>query len=104
MVRGNFLKNDDKRINLKDETKHRPMVHWYAPSILFQSLIRHVVSACFGKRADHRLMQSLLHPIPSDKDNFEKEYVYSNKRPEDGIWIDYVADIGDGFDSTYAVA
>lgn len=108
MARGNFLKNDDKKINLKDKKQHRPMVHWYSPSILFQSLIRHVVSASFGKRADHRLIQSLLHPIPSDKDNFKKEYDYSNELPKehekDDIWIDYVADIGDGFDSTYAVA
>src|SRR5262249_13621000 len=86
-----------------------PMVGWYDPIQLGRTAADVAVSTLFGKNADYRLMEGLA--TPDGDDIWEKA---GGKRPDengvysfddaDAIWIDYVADTGDGWNSTYAVA
>jgi hypothetical protein len=76
-----------------------PMVNWLSPSVLMLSALRVVVSALFGQYADKRDFQAALHPNP------DPPCPYGPADEEDGaLWLDFVADLGDGFESTYAVA
>lgn len=87
------------------------MVGWYEPGQLAQTAVDVAVSTIFGRHADYRITESLVLPsqdenvwqddptdVPADADGI---YDYGTKAQ---IWIDYVADTGDGWDSTYAVA
>lgn len=73
----------------------RPMVGWYDPGRLIQTAISVIVSTFFGRHADFRLMEALaskgdVHIFSADDDT--------------PFWFDYVADVGDGWNSSYAVA
>lgn len=70
------------------------MVGWYDPAQLAKTAARVVVSTFFASNADNRLIESLTWG-----ENVDADYA-----GEDETWIDYTADTGDGFDSTYAVA
>jgi hypothetical protein len=75
--------------------EQRPMVDWLAPGQLIQTGIKAVVSDVFGSYADKRDVMAALDPDPKPDDKFSAQ---------EEIWIDYVADLGDGFDSTYTMA
>lgn len=72
------------------------MVEWYRPSQLLRTAINVVISGIFGRHADFRLIEALETPDIRVQD-------YSDQGAEP-FWIDYVADLGDGWNSTYAVA
>ena len=89
------------------------MVSWYDPRLLARIGVRTIISAVFGQYADQRLIQAVTDPA-EDRDVLAR-YDYSelaeqnpNRRlaaDEDGAyWIDYIADVGDGFESTYTLA
>ena len=76
-----------------------PMVRWLSPSVLVKAGLRVVVSTLFGEYADKREFQVVLDPPPS------APLAYGPADEEEGaLWLDFVADLGDGFDSTYAMA
>ncbi|MFL6263250.1 MAG: metallophosphoesterase [Thermoanaerobaculia bacterium] len=75
--------------------ERRPMVDWLAPGQLAQTGIKAVVSDIFGAYADKRDVMAALDPEPKISEE------HSGKEE---IWIDYAADLGDGFESTYTVA
>src|SRR6266571_3865874 len=69
------------------------MVSWLDPRQLVQTASRVIFSAIFAAYSDKREIQAAL----------ETEDVLD--RSQDGeLWIDFVADLGDGFDSTYTIA
>jgi len=70
------------------------MTGWYDPGQLARTASQVVVSTTLGQHADFRLVETLASPQHTIHD-------YSQK---DEIWIDYVADLGDGWNSTYSVA
>jgi hypothetical protein len=70
----------------------QPMVRWADPSVLVSAGLRVIVSSLFGSYADKREMQAIAPTPPHD-------YAAG-----DSLWLDFVADLGDGFDSTYAMA
>jgi hypothetical protein len=74
------------------EFERRPMVSWLDPAVLADAALRVVLSSVFGAYADKRETQRLT-PEP--------EHDYSSAGT---FWLDFVADLGDGFDSTYAIA
>lgn len=79
-----------------DELTPQPMVKWYDPGMLRQTGFQVAVSNIFGKYTDTRETYSRsLFPEPVD---------YSDKKGKDGFWLDYIADTGDGFNSTYSIA
>ena len=84
------------------------MVRWYSPAHLVSTGWRSIVSEIFGQYADQRIMQATIDGFaPEIMKTVVGRYNYSDLRQlGDGntVWVDYVADLGDGFDSTYAVA
>jgi hypothetical protein len=84
------------------------MVRWYSPSHLVSTGWRSIVSEIFGQYADQRIMQATIDGFtPEAMQAVVARYNYSDARElgdGDTVWVDYVADLGDGFDSTYAVA
>jgi hypothetical protein len=80
------------------------MTSWFSPTLLSKLLLNVIVSETFGKYADRRLTHAAL-----DKQTLEASRAETNLTGQlaakDGeVWIDFVADLGDGFDSTYAMA
>jgi hypothetical protein len=71
----------------------QPMVRWLSPSEASQAAIRVLLSKIFGDYADKRELQAALEEAQPG--------VYTT---ESELWIDYVADLGEGFDSTYSIA
>lgn len=69
------------------------MIHWYNPLQLIKTGVQLAVSLVLGSRADYRLIESLVAP--------QGVFDYSNRSE---LWIDYVADLGDGWNPTYTVA
>ncbi|MCB1986438.1 MAG: metallophosphoesterase [Burkholderiales bacterium] len=71
------------------------MVAWFRPGILFDSAVKAILADTFGKYADNRQIQAA-----SKLD--DPPYVDLSENNE--IWFDYIADLGDGWDSTYTMA
>ncbi|WP_235925952.1 metallophosphoesterase family protein [Actinokineospora pegani] len=70
-------------------------VRWLAPKVLVTTGIQSVIASIFGSYADKRELQGSL---PAEVHRFPDA-------DDDGaFWLDYVADLGDGFDATYSVA
>jgi hypothetical protein len=72
----------------------KPMVNWYDPKQLGSTGMKTVVSSVFGNFADRREMQAALDPDMGYLDYSERE----------DIWIDFISDLGDGFNPTYTMA
>jgi len=71
-----------------------PMVGWYDPVQLAKTGAQVAVSTIFGQRADFRIVEALTPAIQA----------YFNYSSGETMGIDYVADVGDGWNPTYAVA
>ena len=72
----------------------QPSVRWLSPGLLVQEGVEVVVSGAFGKFADKREQQSDLQPA----------FDYSQATPrgtDEGLWIDFLSDTGDGWEATY---
>lgn len=94
--------------DLNDWNEYREMVHWFNPTVLLQTAKRVIDSTQFGKYADRRLIHAALdRPINRWtllKECFGGKKGVCRRRKKPEVWVDYVADLGDGFNSTYAVA
>ncbi|ABP56447.1 metallophosphoesterase family protein [Salinispora tropica] len=71
----------------------RKPVPWLAPLLLISTGIRTLLALLFGAYLDKRELQN----------TFDAK-VTRQVGPDGGLWLDYVADVGDGFDATYSVA
>ncbi len=90
--------------------KKLPMVSWFNLKQLAHTAFQSVVSKLIGGQADRRLLLALAstekefynyakcHKIVNSK----AEPVEDSKRNE--IWLDFIADTGDGWNSSYSVA
>jgi hypothetical protein len=81
------------------------MVVWYGPTALYTTGMRHVISGIFGQYADQRILQWATDQVPAK--DLAARYDYSSwvqPGDESAVWVDYVADTGDGFDSAYSIA
>lgn len=76
----------------------RKMVGWYDPQVLAQSAWLVTVANLFGRHSDTRLIEAL-----STQPQHWFDYS-GDADANDDFWLDYVSDIGDGWNSTYAVA
>jgi len=76
------------------------MVAWFDPGQLLHTGARVLVSSLIGQHADRRLIEALAVPGAERVDMRTEE----DGKPIDEIWIDFIADAGDGWDSTYSVA
>lgn len=80
------------------------MVRWFSPPLLLDTARQAVASALFGQYADRRLMQAALAGPLDDKALLSRDISGSTQDEHAAAWVDFVADLGDGFDSTYAIA
>jgi len=77
-------------------SKHKPkMVDWYNPAQLVNTGIQALVSSTLGRMIDPRTL------IGAEGSNSECVFDYSD---QDEFSFDYIADTGDGWDSTYTMA
>jgi hypothetical protein len=68
-------------------------VPWLAPLLLISTGVRTLLALLFGAYLDKRELQNAL---PSE--------VHHEPGTDGELWLDYVADLGDGFNATYSVA
>jgi hypothetical protein len=87
-------------------------VRWYDPGVLVRVGIRDTIAAVFGEYADQRLMQAATDRV--EPASLRTRYDYSDPQgrtwnkgiphQKDTYWVDYIADVGDGFGPTYGMA
>lgn len=110
----------------------KPMVGWFAPAQLAKTAVEVAISTIFGRHSDNRLVEAMASNDdvpgedlagvdaagkPAASEGPKPFYDYTHDFIDDGevlkrnsaskrneIWIDYVGDVGDGWNSTYAVA
>jgi hypothetical protein len=75
------------------------MVRWNSPRTLFQAALSVGTSAVFEHFADKREVQAGL-----SGEDFRYASDPAGSGGDDPFWFDFVADVGDGFDSTYTIA
>lgn len=90
--------------DLNDRSEYPDMVRWFSPIVLAKTVNKVVASTLFGQYADRRLIHASLDKI--DESSILERCGAGGTfcDAEGAVWIDYVADLGDGFDSTYAIA
>jgi hypothetical protein len=88
---------------LQDRKRYPDMTHWFNPGLLLKLLWNVIVSSTFGQYADRRLMVAALDTV-DPKEHLKRATKHDFPEIERAVWIDFVADLGDGFNSTYAVA
>ncbi|KUL32410.1 metallophosphoesterase [Actinoplanes awajinensis] len=69
-------------------------IGWLAPLLLLSTGLRALLAILFGAYLDKRELQNAL-----DADFFDHSATADGE-----LWLDYVADLGDGFDATYSIA
>ena len=107
-----MLRDRDEIVRRLKEKPPARAVRWYDPGVLVRVGIRDVIAAVFGEYADQRLMQAATDRVT--KEGLKKRYDYSDPKDNDwnksfpdqngAYWVDYIADVGDGFGPTYGMA
>ena len=76
------------------------MVGWYDPRQLSRTASEVFISTVLGRHADRRILEAL-----SDAGDLRERFYYDfSEENKNEQWVDYISDIGDGFDSTYTMA
>ncbi len=99
------MKNFPKDLNNWKE--YPGMVHWFSPIVLLKVIKKVLASTLFGQYADRRLVHASLDLINAEtvvEECCGGVKGLCGEKNQQHIWVDYVADLGDGFDSTYAIA
>lgn len=78
----------------------KPMTEWFDPRQLAATGLHALLSSVFGAYADKRELQAALDLHRPAQERVPPEYVFENGE----FWMDYVADLGDGFNPTYTIA
>lgn len=74
--------------------EQQSMVCWFSPKQWVQTGVQYTLSKVFGSYSDKREIQAALSGSALD----------TEFKDQKDIWIDYIADLGDGWDSTYSMA
>jgi hypothetical protein len=93
------MASQDDNVSIK---KYR-MVGWYDPPQLLRTAGQVVTSTIFGRHADYRLIEA-LYDDPADLPKNDPEHFIIDYSHHQEFWLDYIADLGEGWNSTYAVA
>ncbi|AZG14412.1 preprotein translocase subunit YajC [Cupriavidus pauculus] len=78
---------------------HEPMVNWLSPLQLLRTAVRVTVARTIGAFADARAVQAALNPVATNP-----PIPVTANAPDGAVWVDYLADTGDGWHSTYSMA
>ncbi|MBU6377174.1 MAG: metallophosphoesterase [Gammaproteobacteria bacterium] len=82
---------------MTDDARKPRMVCWYEPRVLARSAWLMTLANIFGRYSDRRLIEALS--------NRTQDVFRCEPQGSDGeLWLDFVSDVGDGFDPTFAVA
>ena len=82
--------------------KQAKMTGWYDPPRLLAIGLKVAISTVFGEFADRR--EAIAASRTIDPAALDQSYDYSGEIDEGDFWFDFVADTGDGWNSTYAIA
>ena len=81
------------------QRKPAKMTGWFNPDVLAQSASMMAMANIFGRHSDTRLIEAL---------GSQPQGIFDYRQRADAVtgdfWVDYVADLGDGWNSTYAIA
>jgi len=94
----------------KRAVERLPMVGWFDPGQLLDTGLKTLFSTVVGERSDRRMLQALAARRPDIYDyshhyeDTERGPRPAKDRPRGELWLDYVCDTGDGWNSTYAIA
>lgn len=72
-----------------------PMTGWFDPKVMAQSAAMLLTANIFGRHSDTRLIEAL---------GSQPQDLFDYRDHAGEFWLDYVADLGDGFNATYAIA
>lgn len=91
---------------LDDYARFPRMAHWFSPRLLLALLNNVILSSIFGRYADRRLTIAALDTVTVEEHMKRATALKAKLASDHGgvVWFDFVADLGDGFDSTYAMA
>jgi hypothetical protein len=71
------------------------MTGWFDPGVMSQSAVMLLTANIFGRHSDTRLIEAL---------GSQPQGIFDYSERQGDFWLDYVADLGDGWNPTYAVA
>lgn len=87
---------DTERLaRLLGDERRLPMVGWFHPPVLARSGVMVAIANLFGRHSDRRLLEAL---------GTQPQAIFDYSQQRGDFWVDYVADLGDGWNSTYCVA
>ena len=87
-----------------------PMVGWFDPGQLFRTGFKSIISLFVGEQSDRRIIQALASQRHEYYDHSirytegRRGLVPHRDRLRDELWLDFISDTGDGWNSTYAIA
>lgn len=76
------------------------MLGWYDPLQLAKTGLQVALSTVFGKHADRRFLQAAAKSGGASV----QEFYDASRISAEKLWIAYIADVGDGFNSTCTTA
>ncbi|MGH8310362.1 MAG: metallophosphoesterase family protein, partial [Steroidobacteraceae bacterium] len=79
---------------LADE-RRSAMVGWFDLPVLARSGVLVAIANLFGRHSDRRLIEALAN---------QPQAIFDYSQEAGDFWVDYVSDLGDGWNSTYAIA
>jgi hypothetical protein len=82
--------------------KKKPMADWFDPILLVQTGIRAAISTVFGEMADRREAMAAANAIAAQPK--DPSFLYERDPGSGEFWFDFMADTGDGWDPTFAMA
>lgn len=85
---------------MDSQRRHAKMVGWFDPPVLAQTAVHMATANVFGRHSDSRLVEALA----SQPQGCFDYSAGAGAEAADGLWLDYVADIGDGWNPTHAIA
>ncbi|MBL4659957.1 MAG: hypothetical protein JKY19_06355 [Alcanivoracaceae bacterium] len=90
-----------------DDKSRSPMVSWFSPIILLKTLKDLVLSKIVGSQLDTRELQSVNENSPDaiqQQSHCKITTPYVVEKDQDDFYFDFIADTGDGWESTYSIA
>lgn len=90
-------------ITLDELRKYPRMTSWFRPVLLSKLLLKVIISDLFGQYADRRLIVAALDSVKG-QELINRTKLNLVPDADGAVWVDFVADLGDGFDATYAIA
>ena len=84
--------------NIQNKKQFPAMTRWFDPALLAKLLWNVIVSGLFSQYADRRLIIAALDTATAGELIERARRALLPPNPDGTIWIDFVADLGDGFD------